>query len=111
MSTNDGGWGNLPPGVPDPEVLARMAAEFFGPAPQRLGPARNASPQAAPAVPGAGAFDSAAGPSFSFLQDARPLFSAPTVPVKPAEAGGPNTPAVPTGLGSLDSAFPTFSFL
>jgi cysteine desulfurase / selenocysteine lyase len=111
MSTNDGGWGNLPPGVPDPEVLARMAAEFFGPAPQRPATARNASPQAAPAIPGAGAFDSAAVPPFSFLQDARPLFSAPTVPVKPAEAGGPPTPAVPTGLGSVDSAFPTFSFL
>ena len=30
MSTNEAGWGGLPPGLPDPEVLARMAAEFFG---------------------------------------------------------------------------------
>jgi cysteine desulfurase/selenocysteine lyase len=120
--------------VPDPEVLARMAAEFFATAPQRPG-THNASPEgvpagpaappvtqpSAPAIPGgAGAFDSAAGPAFSFLQDARPLFSVPTaaaqpglggVPRQAAEAGGPPTPAVPAGLGSVDSAFPTFSFL
>jgi len=52
-----------------------------------------------PAIPGAfGAFDSSAIPAFSFLEEARPLFSTPPalpgpvpaagVPAKPAQAGG-----------------------
>jgi cysteine desulfurase / selenocysteine lyase len=113
MSTNEAGWGGLPPGLPDPEVLARMAIEFFAtPSPPPGAPVSSAAPAvaspvpqpSAPAVPaGAGAFDSAAAPSLSFLQDARPLFSTP--------AAVPPMPTVPGGLGALDSAFPAFSFL
>ena len=144
MSTNEAGWGGLPPGVPDPEVLARMAAEFFAAPLQQPGtphharlreaPVSQAAPPtpqpSAPAIPGGtGSVDSLAAPAFSFLQDARPLFGAPAAPAKPslgalpssvdqagvpgqaAEVVGPPMPTVPGGLGSVDSAFPTFSFL
>ena len=55
------------------------------------------SPQPpAPAVPGAfGAVDSSAIPAFSFLEDARPLFSIPpTIPGPVPSAAEPQTPAV-----------------
>ena len=61
MSTNSG-WGSVPPGVPDPEVLARMAAEFFGALPGADGPA------ATPVADSAGALATAATPAF--LQEA-----------------------------------------
>jgi cysteine desulfurase/selenocysteine lyase len=55
------------------------------------------SPQPpAPAVPGVlGAVDSSAIPAFSFLEDARPLFSMPPTLPGPVPAGAPETPAPP----------------
>jgi cysteine desulfurase/selenocysteine lyase len=68
-------------------------------------------------------------PAFSFLREARPLFGGretlaeqgiaapPSIPFQAAapklaaEAGGPPTPALPSGLGAAESAFPAFSFL
>ena len=133
MSTNEAGWGGLPTGLPDPEVLARMAAEFFGAFPGTgevaQGPVATLPQPPAPAVPGgSGAFDSSAAPAFSFLREARPLFGGretlaepgiapPSIPFQAAapklaaEAGGPPTPALPSGLGAAESAFPAFSFL
>ncbi len=136
MSTSDGGWGlkGAPPGLPDPEVLARMASEFFSAYPgvqesarsfvagalQATGvPARELS---APAVSGLEV------PAFSFLREARPLFDAPETLVepgfaaaltnpdqgaipKPALAVGPPAPAVPGVPAGVESAFPVFSFL
>jgi len=79
MSTNEAGWGGLPTGLPDPEVLARMAAEFFGAFPGTgevaQGPVATLPQPPAPTVPGGSeAFDSSAAPAFSFLREGRPLF-------------------------------------
>src|SRR5271165_3904153 len=150
----------LPPGLPDPAELARMAGEFFTALPESLQPPLSVAPAAplppgspvsvnpyaaapsptppavpgllagvpdvlpgasrfdpdrntapavgaaapaatAPAVPGVvGAADQSPLPAFSFLQDARPLFVEP-----PAEAAPSNTPStafqetVPTEAG------------
>ena len=133
MSTNEAGWGGLPTGLPDPEVLARMAAEFFGAFPGTgevaQGPVATLPQPPAPTVPGGSeAFDSSAAPAFSFLREGRPLFGGretlaepgiapPSIPFQAAapklaaEAGGPPTPALPSGLGAAESAFPAFSFL
>jgi cysteine desulfurase/selenocysteine lyase len=91
-----------------------MAAEFFG------------------AFPGTGEVaptPDLAAPAFSFLREARPLFGGretlaepgiaapPSIPFRAAapklaaEAGGPPTLALPSGLGAAESAFPAFSFL
>ena len=150
MSTNEAGWGGLPPGLPDPAVLARMAAEFFGALPgtgevaqglatsaplkrgippldlvARPSPVESGvpAPSAAPPV------NEPPAPAFSFLREARPLFGGretlaepgivapPSIPFQAAapklaaEAGGPPTPALPSGLGAAESAFPAFSFL
>jgi cysteine desulfurase/selenocysteine lyase len=90
----------------------------------------NATP-AAPAIPGVtGNFESPAGPGFSFLQGARPIFSSGPVaapaagsapesslfrpdslPQDAAQAGSPPTSAVPATFGPVDSAVPAFSFL
>jgi hypothetical protein len=55
MSTNDAGWGSpgLPPNLPDPEVLARLAAEFFGsfPGTAATGQTLAAIPQEPPGAP------------------------------------------------------------
>jgi len=55
MSTSEAGWEppGLPPGLPDPAVLARMAAEFFGALPQ---PPLSPQPATAPAAPGVSGF-------------------------------------------------------
>jgi cysteine desulfurase/selenocysteine lyase len=55
------------------------------------------SPQPpAPAIPGAlGAVDSSAVPAFSFLEDARPLFSTPSTIPGPVPAGATEKPAAP----------------
>jgi len=103
MSTNEAGWGGLPAGLPDPEVLARMAAEFFGALPGTGEVAQDLAP-GAPLAPGIPPPD----PAFSFLREARPLFGGRETL---AEVGGPPTPAVPSGLGAAESAFPAFSFL
>jgi len=94
----------VPPGLPDPAVLARMANEFFtalGPVEQISGSLEDAAPQivAAPLVPastpipaapvpaipgGAGAVPAAAAPNYSFLQQTRLLFPDPeTLPATP----------------------------
>jgi len=165
----------LPPNVPDPEVLARMATDFFGAFPGRSGtgqslvstpqeppgtphnmslqagpadpqraaagfappgssqaslPAAVPAPQpSAPAIPGGTAsFAPPAGSLFSFLDQARPLFGAseaaepstsapPSIhgqtaePKQAAQFGAPPAPTVPGSLGALDSALPAFSFL
>ena len=92
MSTNSGS-GGLPPGVPDPDVLARMAAGFFSAVSQ------TAQPQP-PATDGAGALATAATPAF--LQEARPIFavpaSAPAIPV------GAAAPAIPDSTVAFDPA-------
>ena len=158
MSTNDSGWGleSLPPGLPDPEVLARLAAGFFGALPgarevaeglaagaplapgvappsTAAAPPLNAVPAAAPRPPsvpgGAGAADAPASPGFSFLREARPIFggaeatpkpgiaapppipSPAAAPIQPAAGEGPPTPSVPSALGTAESAIPAFSFL
>ena len=150
MSTNSG-WGGVPPGVPDPEVLARMAAEFFGALPRTAA----AQPQL-PAADSAGALGPAGAPAF--LQDVRPIFAVPaTAPAVPLNAAAPTplppkapaipqaplaspeiadsapafdpaaappfpqglrpifatppTPAVPGVPAAAESAFPAFSFL
>jgi len=150
MSTNEAGWGGLPPGLPDPAVLARMAAEFFGAFPG-TGEVAQGLDASAPLAPGIPPPNLAASPSsvesgvpapsavplvnepaalaYSFLREARPLFggretlaepgiAAPlsipfqaAAPKLAAEAGGPPAPAVPSGLGAAESAFPAFSFL
>jgi cysteine desulfurase / selenocysteine lyase len=196
----------LPPGLPDPAELARMAGEFFtalpeslqppvsvapaaplppgspvdvnphaaapGPTPpavpglfatvpdvqpgvSRFAPDRNTAPgisaaapvATVPAVPGVvGAADPSPVPGFSFLQEARPLFVEPptetaprntpstafqeTVPTEAGFAGipaslvtdvdasqladfsQPPAPTMPGAFGAVDSsAVPTFSFL
>jgi cysteine desulfurase/selenocysteine lyase len=111
-----------------------MAAEFFGAFPGTgevaQGPVATLPQPPAPSVPGGSeAFDSSAAPAFSFLREARPLFGSretlaepgiaapPSIPFQAAaqkqaaEAGGPPTPTVPSGLGAAESAFPAFSFL
>src|ERR1700733_14389401 len=98
------GMEGVPPGLPDPAVLARMANEFFtalGPVGEMPGSVADAAPQivAAPLVPastpipaapapaipgGAGAIPAAAAPNYSFLQEARLLFPDPeTLPATP----------------------------
>ena len=195
----------LPPGLPDPAELARMAGEFFTALPEALQPPASIAPAAplppgtpvsvnphaaapsptppavpglvgswtdvrpvpfvvtpdrgaapvtnppapaatVPAIPGVSAADPSAVPAFSFLQDARPLFAeAPAEPATlntpstasqdtvPTEAGygailsslvadgepsqlaefsQPPAPTIPGAFGAVDSsAFPTFSFL
>ncbi len=85
-----------------------------------------------PAVPGAAAGASSSASSFSFLDQARPLFPEPApLPVEPSpfsepvrefnldespangiDAAQPPAPTVPGELGAVDSsAVPTFSFL
>jgi cysteine desulfurase/selenocysteine lyase len=61
------------------------------------------SPQPpAPAIPGAfGAIDSSAIPAFSFLEEARPLFSTPPAVPGPVPAAG--VPQKPTGVGEDSS--------
>ena len=95
MSTSDAGWGlpGLPPGLPDPEVLARMASEFFGAYPGAQDQA--AIPKQAvavgppaPAVPGVPAGAESAFPVFSFLEEARPAFSYPPSAAGPVPAPG-----------------------
>ena len=123
MSTNDSGWGleSLPPGLPDPEVLARLAAGFFGAlpgarevaeglaagaplAPGVAPPGRlpqrlplNAAPAAAPRPPsvpaGAGAADAPASPGFSFLREARPIFGGAEATPEPGIAAPPPIPS------------------
>jgi cysteine desulfurase/selenocysteine lyase len=110
-----------------------MAAEFFGAFPGTgevaQGPVATLPQPPAPTVPGGSeAFDSSAAPAFSFLREGRPLFGGretlaepgiapPSIPFQAAapklaaEAGGPPTPALPSGLGAAESAFPAFSFL
>jgi cysteine desulfurase/selenocysteine lyase len=150
MSTNEAGWGGLPTGLPDPAVLARMAAEFFGALPgtgevaQGLAtsaPLKRGIPpldlvarpypveSGVPAPSAAPPVNEPPAPAFSFLREARPLFGGretlaeqgiaapPSIPFQAAapklaaEAGGPPTPALPSGLGAAESAFPAFSFL
>ena len=150
MSTNEAGWGGLPPGLPDPAVLARMAAEFFGALPgtgevaQGLAtsaPLKRGIPpldlvarpypveSGVPAPSAAPPVNEPPAPAFSFLREARPLFGGretltepgiaapPSIPFQAAapklaaEAGGPPTPALPSGLAAAESAFPAFSFL
>jgi cysteine desulfurase/selenocysteine lyase len=90
----------------------------------------------APAIPGGAGVAPVAGPAFSFLKDARPLFpelaAAPAavnpfaqplgtfnlpelpdaaLPAQPTEALQPPMPTLPGALGAFDSSFPTFSFL
>ena len=191
----------IPPGLPDPAELARMAGELFTALPEafqpagsvapaaplppgspvgvnpyagapsptppavpgllaglpdsqpgasRLAPDRNTAPAVsttAPAVPGVvGAADPSSLPAFSFLQDARPLFVEPpgesatvnspaaafpgTVPTEAgfdsipssrvaeippsqfADFSQPPAPTMPGAFGAVDSsAVPTFSFL
>jgi cysteine desulfurase/selenocysteine lyase len=123
MNTNEAGWGGLPPGLPDPAVLARMAAEFFGAASPSPVESGVPAPSAVPLV------SEPAAPAYAFLREARPLFggretlaepgiAAPlsipfqaAAPKLAAEAGGPPAPAIPGALGPVESAFPTFSFL
>jgi cysteine desulfurase/selenocysteine lyase len=86
-------------------------------------PAANAALAPGSTNPGsAPAIYPSAVPSFSFLEDVRPLFqtpenssvaaltSAPAVPARLQDIGGPPSPTVPGGFGALDSAVP-FSFL
>jgi cysteine desulfurase / selenocysteine lyase len=168
MSTNSpseivwGPAGALPPGLPDPDDLARLAAGFFGALPRTEGlastldavapgtamppvpaafgvspgPVQLESPVASPAVPlsavpapvrspGVALPEAPASRAFSFLQGARPIFAgsesvaAPALPEVPLasppahlpETGGPPTPGFPGGLGAAESAFPVFSFI
>ncbi len=107
MSTNSG-WGGVPPGVPDPEVLARMAAEFFGALPGAA--TAHPPPQPfAPAIPGAaGTGVHAAAPALSFLQETRPIFAAPaTAQAAPLNAAAPApVPSIPEVPGGPSSAQP-----
>jgi len=99
-------------GIPPPDLAVRPLS-WIG----------SAAPFAAPLA------NEPAAPAFSFLREARPLFGGretsaepgiaapPSIPFQAAapklaaEAGGPPTPAVPSGLGAAESAFPAFSFL
>ena len=153
-----GGTQQVPAGLPDPAMLARMANEFFaavsGAQPPAAGAAVPAIPvipvsmpsagAAPPAVPvafepatpgipaGAGAIDSTALPELSFLQEIRPRYPEPEetaaalrafleAPGEPVPAvAGPRaeqapavpTPPMPTVPGGFDSSVvPAFSFL
>jgi cysteine desulfurase/selenocysteine lyase len=153
-----GGTQQVPAGLPDPAMLARMANEFFaavsGAQPPAAGAAVPAIPvipvsmpsagAAPPAVPvafepatpgipaGAGAIDSTALPELSFLQEIRPRYPEPEEtaaalraflesPGEPVpavaerstqQAPAVPTPPMPTVPGGFDSsAVPAFSFL
>jgi len=153
-----GGTQQVPAGLPDPAMLARMANEFFaavsGAQPPAAGAAVPAIPvipvsmpsagAAPPAVPvafepatpgipaGAGAIDSTALPELSFLQEIRPRYPEPEEtaaalraflesPGEPVpavaerstqQAPAAPTPPMPTVPGGFDSsAVPAFSFL
>jgi cysteine desulfurase / selenocysteine lyase len=80
--------------VPREEGFATIPSSLFADVPvsQLAGTAQ----PPAPAIPGAfGAVDSSAIPTFSFLEDARPLFSNPATLPGPAPADSPSTLASP----------------
>src|SRR5271165_5118159 len=117
----------LPPGLPDPAELARMAGEFFTALPESLQPPLSVAP-AAPLPPGSpvSVNPHAAAPSptpsalpglFATIPDAQPGASrfAPdrnTAPAVSAAAPAATAPAVPGGAGAAEpSSVPAFSFL
>jgi cysteine desulfurase/selenocysteine lyase len=122
--------GSVPAGLPDPNVLARMANEFFTALPQFVPPnesAASAVPRTA-AIPGPGTNDALAAalanpsasanlPSTSFPSEAQlralpaSLPSAPTQPSFGAIPAFP-MPEIPGGVSANDfSRIPSFSFL
>ena len=114
MSTSDGGWvlKGVPPGLPAPEVLARMASEFFSAYPRAQEPAQSFVGGAfqATGIPkqesSASALSGTAAPALSFLQEARPLFGAPETLVEPGFAAAlthPDQAALPKQAAALDS--------
>jgi len=110
MTTNDFG-GELPEGLPDPEVLARLANEFFTALPDVTQAAGGASPVVMPNEAALRALPAslpqevvALAPSraFSFLDEARP-FGLPTTPL-----AAPQIPGAPVS-GMTEST--GYSFL
>src|ERR1022692_2435518 len=106
MSTNEAAWGTpgLAPDLPDPEVLARMAAEFFGRFPGTEEAAQSLVP-----IPPQG---SPINPAAPVPANLGPVESRGAVHPTVLHVPQPSTPAIPSSAGTFDStAAPAFSFL